>query len=41
VLHTFADVSKAERMLGYSPRTRFPDGIRQFVAWFEEAYARQ
>jgi nucleoside-diphosphate-sugar epimerase len=41
VLHTFADLSKSERMLGYRPRTRFPDGIRKFVAWFEETYARQ
>ena len=41
VLHTFADLTKSERMLGYRPRTPFRDGIRQFLAWFEETYARQ
>ena len=41
VLHTFADLTKSERVLGYRPRTPFRDGIRQFLAWFEETYARQ
>jgi UDP-glucuronate 4-epimerase len=30
---TYADISKAERMLGYSPRVKFQDGIRRFVEW--------
>jgi len=41
VLHTFADLTKSERMLGFRPRTTFREGIRQFLAWFEETYARQ
>jgi UDP-glucuronate 4-epimerase len=31
---TYADVSKAHRLLGYSSRTKLPDGIRQFVEWY-------
>jgi UDP-glucuronate 4-epimerase len=30
---TFADVSKAERLLGYQPRTSLRDGLRQLVEW--------
>ena len=31
---TFADISKAQRLLGYSPRVPFREGIDAFVAWF-------
>ena len=31
---TFADISKAERMLGYHPRVKIEEGIRKFVDWF-------
>jgi UDP-glucuronate 4-epimerase len=41
VLHTFADLTKSERVLGFRPRTTFREGIRQFLTWFEETYARQ
>jgi len=30
---TYADISKASRLLGYSPSTPIADGIRQFVDW--------
>lgn len=30
---TFADITKARRVLGYSPRTPLPEGIERFVAW--------
>jgi len=30
---TFADTSKARRMLGYSPSTSFADGIAKQAAW--------
>jgi UDP-glucuronate 4-epimerase len=30
---TFADIGKAQRVLGYSPKTSFVDGIRKFVDW--------
>jgi len=34
VRRTFADVSKARRLLGYRPSVPFDAGIRRFVDWF-------
>jgi len=31
---TYADISKAHRLLGYSPRVSFQEGINSFAAWF-------
>jgi UDP-glucuronate 4-epimerase len=31
---TWADISKARRLLGYEPATRFEEGLRRFVAWY-------
>jgi UDP-glucuronate 4-epimerase len=31
---TYADISKAQRLLGYSPETSFREGIDAFVAWY-------
>lgn len=31
---TYADITKAERELGWWPRTDFADGLRRFVEWF-------
>lgn len=31
---TFADITKARRILGYEPTTTIENGIRRFVAWF-------
>ncbi|ALW86484.1 epimerase [Hymenobacter sedentarius] len=33
---TFADISKARKLLGYQPRTALPEGLRQFVSWLDE-----
>jgi UDP-glucuronate 4-epimerase len=35
VPQTWAAIDKARTVLDYVPATRFDDGIRQFVAWFE------
>jgi UDP-glucuronate 4-epimerase len=35
VPQTYADVSKARRLLGYDPQTPIEEGIRRFVEWFE------
>ena len=35
VQRTNADISKAKRMLGYSPSTDFKDGIRKFIEWYK------
>jgi UDP-glucuronate 4-epimerase len=34
VPQTYADVSKARRLLGYDPQTPIEEGIRRFVEWF-------
>ena len=31
---TCADISKAKRLLGYKPGTRFSEGLPRFVEWF-------
>jgi UDP-glucuronate 4-epimerase len=31
--HTCASLAKARDLLGYAPRTSFPDGVARFVAW--------
>jgi UDP-glucuronate 4-epimerase len=40
VQRTAADLTRSGTVLGYAPRTPFPEGIRRFVAWFREAYGR-
>jgi UDP-glucuronate 4-epimerase len=32
---TFADIGKAQRLLGYDPKTKIEDGIKKFVEWFK------
>jgi UDP-glucuronate 4-epimerase len=34
VPQTYADVTKARRLLGYDPQTPIEEGIRRFVEWF-------
>jgi UDP-glucuronate 4-epimerase len=31
---TWADISKARRLLGYSPQTSMEEGLRKFVVWY-------
>ncbi len=38
---TDADLRRAGRELGFRPRVRIEDGIRQFVRWYEEIHGRQ
>ena len=33
---TFADISKANRLLGYNPKTKFKTGIEKFIIWLME-----
>jgi UDP-glucuronate 4-epimerase len=37
---TFADTSKARRLLGYHPTTKIEDGIPKFVEWFRSAFRK-
>jgi UDP-glucuronate 4-epimerase len=32
---TYADVSKAKRILKYQPKVKMEEGIRQFVEWYK------
>ena len=40
VQQTAADLTKSGAVLGYAPKTPFPEGIRRFVDWFREAHGR-
>ncbi len=40
VLRTFADITLAQRDLGFQPKTRLEDGIADFVGWYA-AYRRK
>jgi nucleoside-diphosphate-sugar epimerase len=37
---TFADISKAQKLLGYNPQTPFKEGIRKFVDWYRSDVIR-
>jgi len=34
---TFADISKAKRLLNYDPQTKIEEGIPKFVGWFRDS----
>jgi nucleoside-diphosphate-sugar epimerase len=36
VLATWADISKAERMLGWRPQTQFREGVARLAIWYQE-----
>ncbi len=36
VERTYADVSKAKKLIGYKPKTTFKEGIQNFVNWYKE-----
>jgi UDP-glucuronate 4-epimerase len=36
VTATYADIEKAERKLGFRPRTTIKEGITRFVSWYRE-----
>jgi len=40
VPQTFADISKARKLLNYNPQTKIEEGIGKFVEWFIEANAK-
>jgi len=35
MLHTFADISKAKKLLNYQPRIRLKEGLRKELAWLK------
>ena len=34
---TYADISKAEKLLNYHPQTPFREGVKAFVKWYDAA----
>ena len=39
IRHCFADISVAKQLLGYSPKVRFADGVRELVQWLKQQTA--
>jgi len=39
IRHCYADISAAERVLGYKPKFRFAEGVRELVEWLREQTA--
>ena len=37
VQYTYADISKARRLLGYDPKVSVKDGVERFWAWYKKA----
>ena len=38
VPQTYADVSKAKQLLGYQPKVKIKEGVRNFIKWYKEYY---
>lgn len=38
VPNTFADVSKAKKLLGYQPKVKIEEGVGEFVNWYRQYY---
>ncbi len=36
VMATWANISKAERLLGWRPQTQFKDGVARLIQWYQE-----
>ncbi len=41
MLHTFADISKAKRLLNYQPKVKLREGLKKEVAWLATAKVRK
>ncbi|MDK2814631.1 MAG: UDP-glucuronate 4-epimerase, partial [Thermoanaerobacter sp.] len=38
VPQTWADMEKAERLLGFKPKTGFEEGVKEFEKWVRQVY---
>lgn len=38
---TYADISKAEKLLGYKPKTTLNKGVEKFWSWYKEFYLKE
>lgn len=39
VRHSLADISQAQRLMGYRPKVHFEDGLSRTVAWYKKEHA--
>lgn len=39
IRHCFADISAAKKFLGYEPKVKFSEGVRELVQWLREQRA--
>ena len=39
--HSLADVSKAEKLLGYSPAVKVKDGLKQSLDWYQALFGKE
>ena len=35
---TFANISKAKKMLGFNPKTKIEEGVKNFIEWYKDYY---
>ena len=40
IRHCFADISKARQLLGFAPKVRFEDGVRELIGWVSQQTAQ-
>lgn len=38
---TYADISKARELLGYSPKVKIEEGVKKFVSWYNETFPEE
>jgi len=36
---TYADISKAKKLLGFEPNTKIEDGVQKFVKWYKNSFS--
>ncbi|HVQ38799.1 MAG TPA: SDR family NAD(P)-dependent oxidoreductase [Pyrinomonadaceae bacterium] len=41
VPQTYADITKARRLLSYNPQTQIEEGLKKFVQWFQQTSSRR
>jgi len=40
VLKTYADITKAKKLLGWEPKTEIEEGVKKFVEWYRKYYGK-
>lgn len=40
VIRTYADISKAKKLLNWQPTTKYQDGVKKLVEWYKETFIK-